>query len=197
MIRYLLLPLLVLPACYYYDHETCYDQNGYEIECKFRGSDGIDGINGKDGWGVFSVYSNRTRLGWLYGVNEYGYEVWDNANNLIFNINATTGYVWGDTVEDAGVYTKSGCNGALSLLGSAYLEPEPLLRRIYTEHNTHGYTRSGLLYAKSGQSYSPILMGKKVGGSCFDYTIRPTFVFDVELVALQNDFPLPITITEY
>jgi hypothetical protein len=148
------------------------------------------------------VESNGQRIGYLLGVWDYGFFVWDDVNEVTFNVNQVTGHVLGSG-SASGYYTTNDCTGQ-RYLPTAYASIEncglfgPPVRRALRGDSVSngGFTESMNIETSSADPAIVNALSLGTQGQCSPLAIQICGSPVVTTNVVPTSFPLPITVAE-
>jgi hypothetical protein len=148
------------------------------------------------------VESNGQRIGYLMGVWDYGFLVWDDVNEVTFNVNQVTGHVLGSG-SASGYYTTNDCTGQ-RYLPAAYASIETCglfglsVRQSLRGDSVSagGFTESMNIETSSGDPEIVNALSLGTQGQCSALAIQICGSPVVTTNVIPTTFPLPITVAE-
>jgi hypothetical protein len=147
------------------------------------------------------VESAGQRIGYLTGVWDYGYLVWDDVAEIQFTINQQTGHIVGG--GDFYYYATANCTGQRYQLSGYASVPNcadiqiPFRRRVVGDSiDGDGFGGSLNLVAPTGQAIAIMLQSYKAGAQCNALVVN-SCAYSVQVTnVIPKTFALPITVVE-
>jgi hypothetical protein len=146
------------------------------------------------------VESNGNRIGYLMGVWDYGFFVWDDVNEVTFRVSQQTGHVTG---RQAFYYTTADCSGQKYMIApyqdpGACGNPGPPVRANVVGHDgaASGYVAATGLWMASGSAAMVMTQSVDNAGGCSPLAFSICAYAVVGSAVIPATFPLPITVVE-
>jgi hypothetical protein len=147
------------------------------------------------------VHSNGQRIGYLLTVHDYGFFVWDAANEVRFSVNDQTGHVLGNPAS--GYFTTPDCTGVRYEQASQV----PLVlcdqigvpsRRIIIGVDSlgGGWMAAAQLMIATGEPLAVNTQSVLSGGNCLAYVLQFCGFAVTATNVIPKTFALPITVVE-
>jgi hypothetical protein len=146
------------------------------------------------------VESDGLRIGYLMGVWDYGFHVWDDVNEVTFNINQVTGYV---VSAQVGIYyATANCTG--QRYANAGVPNElcdavgpPVRRYVYGDGESNsGHNQAMSIASTSGEPALVNIQSLKSGVNCVAFAVEYCAMPIQTTNVIPTAFPLPITVAE-
>jgi hypothetical protein len=186
--------------------ESTAGSDGSTSESGTEGTDDDDSTEGETGSEAVPtslvVESAGERIGYLMNVWDYGFRVWDDVNEVTFNINQLTGHVVG--VSSTYYFQSADCTGQ-RFQTSGYANPPncgqipvPIRRNVIGSdmNDFAGFEGSPSLIVPTGQTMAIMTQSVMVGAQCVvtpgSYCVYPVQVTNV----IPKTFALPIEVAE-
>lgn len=146
------------------------------------------------------VESNGERIGYLMGVWDHGYSVWDDVNDVMFRVNQQTGHVSG---RQSFYYTTADCSGQKYMIApyedpGACGNPGPPVHANVVGHDgaASGYIAATALWMPSGAASMVMTQSVNNGGACSQLAFEICAYPYESTGVIPKTFALPITVAE-
>jgi hypothetical protein len=147
------------------------------------------------------VESNGQRIGYLMGVWDFGFSVWDDVNEVAFQLNQLTGHVVGS--PGYGYFTTANCTG-VRYEQATYVPTETCgqigasIRRVVRGENIPigGHVAAPNLTTTNGQAVLVNIQSVQSSGNCAAYAAQLCVYAMQPTNVIPKTFPLPITVSE-
>lgn len=153
-----------------------------------------------DGDGIetasLEVEADGQRIGYFLGIDNFTIRIWDDAQNFIFSVNDTTGFVAG---YNNYYYESDDCTGSAYVLSAYCGLGAPVRRYVWGSNLDQGFTQSDFLITTHGEGVDIVYKSLQTVDDCIQYpnNIIPQCLYATTIVdSLPTSFPLPIKVVE-
>lgn len=148
------------------------------------------------------VHASGQRIGYLLGVWDYGFTIWDDEAEVTFQINQQTGHVVG-AAGSPYYYTTANCSGnryqpapyvSVSECGDV---PAPTRRFVRGDGGSQsGHVQAPAVVVGVGAATLVMAQSSMIGGNCQPGVVQFCGFPMQDTNAIPTTFPLPITVVE-
>lgn len=147
------------------------------------------------------VESDGVRIGYLMGVWDYGFIIWDDVNEVSFQLNQQTGHVVGGL--SYGYFPTPDCSGqryeqaVYVPIEMCNQTPAPTRRYVRGDNvPTGGHVAAPTLVATAGEPLLVNVQSILSGGNCVAQAVQYCMFATQTTNVIPKTFPLPITAAE-